>query len=54
MSVPSEQRYVVVEVTRCQEAIQQTLMALRAGSTRREVERRGVLGELLDHLVVRR
>jgi hypothetical protein len=50
MSVPSEQRSVVVEVTRCQEAIQQTLMALRAGSTRREVERRGVLGELLDHL----
>jgi hypothetical protein len=40
----------VAEVTRCQEAIQQTLMALRAGSTRREVERRGVLGELLDHL----
>jgi hypothetical protein len=50
MSVPSEQRSVLVEVTRCQEAIQQTLMALRAGSTRREVERRGVLGELLDHL----
>jgi hypothetical protein len=50
MSVPSEQRSVVVEVTRCQEAIQQTLMALRAGSTRREVERRSVLGELLDHL----
>jgi hypothetical protein len=50
MSVPAEQRSVVVEVTRCQEAIQQTLMALRAGSTRREVERRSVLGELLDHL----
>jgi hypothetical protein len=50
MSVPSEQRSVIVEVTRCQDAIQQTLMALRAGSTRREVERRGVLGELLDHL----
>ena len=50
MSVPSEQRSVFVEVTSCQEAIQQTLMALRAGSTRREVERRGVLGELLDHL----
>jgi len=41
---------LVGEITRCQEAIQQTLMALRAGSTRREVERRGVLGELLDHL----
>jgi hypothetical protein len=51
MSVPSEQRSVLVEVTRCQEAIQQTLMTLQAGSTRREVERRGVLGELLDHLV---
>jgi hypothetical protein len=50
MSIPSGQRSVLVEVTRCQEAIQQTLMALRAGSTRREVERRGVLGELLDHL----
>jgi hypothetical protein len=50
MSVPSEQRSLVVEVTSCQEAIQQTLMALRAGSRRREVERRGVLGELLDHL----
>jgi hypothetical protein len=50
MSVPSERRSLVAEVTRCQEAIQQTLMALRAGSTRREVERRGVLGELLDHL----
>jgi hypothetical protein len=41
---------VLAEVARCQEAIQQTLMALQAGSTRREVERRGVLGELLDHL----
>jgi len=41
---------VATEVASCQEAIQQALMALRAGSTRREVERRGVLGELLDHL----
>jgi len=48
--VATQQPSVVVEVTRCQEAIQQTLMVLRAGSTRREVERRGVLGELLDHL----
>lgn len=48
--VASRQPSVVVEVTRCQEAIQQTLMTLRAGSTRREVERRSVLGELLDHL----
>jgi hypothetical protein len=50
MSVPSGQQSLVAEVSRCQEAIQQTLMTLRAGSTRREVERRGVLGELLDHL----
>lgn len=42
---------LVADVASCQEAIQQTLMALRAGSTRREVERRGALGELLDHLV---
>lgn len=41
---------LVGEITSCQEAIQQTLMALRTGSTRREVERRAVLGELLDHL----
>jgi hypothetical protein len=41
---------LVSELTRCQEAIQQTLIGLRTGSTRREVERRGVLGELLDHL----
>ena len=38
------------EITSSQEAIQQTLMALRTGSTRREVERRAVLGQLLDHL----
>jgi hypothetical protein len=50
MSIPSGQRSVLVEVTRCQEAIQQTLMVLRAASTRREVERRSVLGELLDQL----
>jgi hypothetical protein len=50
MSVPSGQQSLAAEVAKCQEAIQQTLMALRAGSTRREVERRGVLGELLDHL----
>jgi hypothetical protein len=47
---PATRQPMLAEVTRCQEAIQQTLMALRAGSTRREVERRGVLGELLDHL----
>jgi hypothetical protein len=47
---PATGQPLVGEITRCQEAIQQTLMALRAGSTRREVERRGVLGELLDHL----
>jgi hypothetical protein len=40
------------EVATCQRAIQRTLVSLRAGSTRREVERRGVLGELLDHLGV--
>ncbi len=50
MSSPSRQPSLVAEITRCQELIQQTLMTLRAGSTRREVERRGVLGELLDHL----
>jgi hypothetical protein len=47
---PATGQPLVGEITRCQQAIQQTLMALRAGSTRREVERRGVLGELLDHL----
>ena len=47
---PPSRQPLVGEITRCQEAIQQTLMALRAGSTRREVERRGVLGDLLDHL----
>ena len=48
--VPPTGQALVGEITRCQEAIQQTLMALRTGSTRREVERRAVLGELLDHL----
>jgi hypothetical protein len=47
---PATESSLLGDVTRCQEAIQQTLMALQAGSTRREVERRGVLGELLDHL----
>jgi hypothetical protein len=47
---PATEPSLLGDVTRCQEAIQQSLMALRAGSTRREVERRGVLGELLDHL----
>ena len=47
---PAIDQSLVAEITRCQEAIQHTLMVLRAGSTRREVERRGVLGELLDHL----
>jgi hypothetical protein len=47
---PANEPSLLGDVTRCQEAIQGTLMALRAGSTRREVERRGVLGELLDHL----
>ena len=48
--VPPTGQALVGEITRCQEAVQQTLMALRTGSTRREVERRAVLGELLDHL----
>jgi hypothetical protein len=47
---PATGQPLVAEITSCQEAIQQTLMGLRAGSTRREVERRGVLGGLLDHL----
>ena len=47
---PATEQSLLGDVARCQEAIQKTLMALRAGSTRREVERRGVLGELLDHL----
>jgi hypothetical protein len=47
---PANGQSLGAEIAGCQEAIQQTLMALRAGSTRREVERRGVLGELLDHL----
>jgi hypothetical protein len=45
-------RSLADEVTTCQQAIQRTLVSLHAGSTRREVERRGVLGELLDHLAV--
>jgi hypothetical protein len=49
---PAAGRSLADEVVRCQQAIQQTLVSLRAGSTRREVERRGVLGELLDHLAV--
>jgi hypothetical protein len=55
MSTPAAEpawRSLAGEVTGCQQAIQQTLVSLRAGSTRREVERRGVLGELLDHLAV--
>ena len=47
---PANGQSLGAEIAGCQEAIQQTLMALRAGSTRREVERRGVLGEPLDHL----
>lgn len=43
---------VVAEIIRWQEAIQQTMMALQAGSTRREVERRGILSKLLDYLVI--
>jgi hypothetical protein len=43
-------RSLLDEVAGCQEAIQHSLMVLRAGSTRQEVERRSVLGELLDHL----
>jgi hypothetical protein len=49
-ALPGAQPSLLAEVTRCQEAIQDTLMTLRTGSTRREVERRAVLGELLDHL----